>query len=181
MTPSPLLETLSIENIKTKILDVPHFPKEGILFKDITPLLQDPLYFRSCIRRLAEKIESLDFNKFVAVESRGFLFGSALSEFMHRGLVLVRKPGKLPRKTMSTTYDLEYGKDTLEIHSEDLKKEDKIIIVDDVLATGGTAQAVENLCAQTPATITGHLFLIELLFLEGKKKLKNKSYSLIQY
>jgi len=181
MNAHPLLEVVNTQKLKENIKDIPDFPKKGVLFKDITPLLQDPALFRSTIRRLAELVQDKDFTKFVAIESRGFLLGSALCEYFHKGLVLVRKPGKLPRKTISHTYELEYGTDTLEIHAEDIGAKDKIIIIDDVLATGGTAHATETLCLKTGAHVVGHLFLIELLFLEGQKKLKAPSLSLIQY
>ena len=177
----PSFYDLSIDDLKMRIADVPDFPKPGILFKDITPILQDPKAFRSCIDQIAKRIKSFDFDHIAAIESRGFLLGSALAEKLHKGIVLIRKPGKLPRKTISHTYDLEYGSDTLEIHAEDLGANDRVLIVDDVLATGGTALAAETLCKNLGATVVGHLFLIKLAFLNGEQKLTAPVESLFDF
>jgi len=174
-----LNRVLTADEISNRIIDVPNFPKEGIIFKDITPILADPDAFQSCIRRLADLVTG-DFNKIVAIESRGFLLGAALAEHFHTGLVLVRKPGKLPRPTASHTYTLEYGQDTLEIHKDDIKPGDNVIIVDDVLATGGTASAAEKLIGSLGAKVVSNLFLIELKFLNGTTKLNSNVHSLIQ-
>lgn len=170
----------SIENIKNMIVDVADFPKKGVVFKDITPILDDPKAFHSLFEHFKNTID-FKVDKVVAIESRGFLLGGPLAMLLEAGLVLVRKPGKLPRETVKQSYDLEYGQDSLEIQKDDLKAGDRVLIVDDVLATGGTAHAAENLCGQLGAEVVGHRFLIELGFLAGAEKLKAPSRSLINY
>ncbi len=160
----------TVEQINQLIKDVPDFPKPGILFKDITPVLENHEAFvsvaRQFVRGLPEGVE-----KIVAMESRGFIFGAAVCQHIDAGLVLVRKPGKLPRKTHSITYDLEYGSDTLEVHSDALKRGEKVVILDDVLATGGTALATQNLVQEMGAEILGFEFLMEIEALKGREKL----------
>lgn len=170
--------TLSVEQISGLIRDVPDFPKPGILFKDITPVLSDPKAFNSLAAHLAALVPK-HTTKLASIESRGFILGSAVAMHLGLGMALIRKPGKLPYSTFSHSYDLEYGKDTLQIHVDALGSNDKVCIVDDVLATGGTAQAAEILCRETGATVTGLAFLMELGFLNGRKKLTAESYSLI--
>jgi adenine phosphoribosyltransferase len=163
---------IKIEEIEKLMIDVPDFPKKGIIFKDITPILSNHVAFVSLARHLYRSIKNPEaVQKIVAIESRGFILGAALAQHMDAGLILLRKPGKLPRETYSYTYDLEYGTDTLEVHKEDLQKGDKIIIVDDILATGGTAQAAVHMCQELGADILGlHLFL-EIPALKGRDKL----------
>ncbi len=170
--------TLSVDQLNKLIRDVPDFPKKGIMFKDITPVLSDANAFRSLAIHLAELVPPAS-TRLASIESRGFILGAAVAMQLGLGLTLIRKPGKLPYSTFSHSYDLEYGKDTLQIHVDALSSEDRVCIVDDVLATGGTASAAEILCAQTGASITGFAFLMELGFLKGQTKLKAPSKSLI--
>ncbi|MGE4130056.1 MAG: adenine phosphoribosyltransferase [Bdellovibrionales bacterium] len=172
------MSSMTIDQIHKMIRDVPDFPKPGILFKDITPVLADPKAFKSMIHHLAELVPS-GTTRLVSIESRGFLLGASLAMEMGIGMVLVRKPGKLPYATLSHSYDLEYGKDTLQIHVDALTSGDQACIVDDVLATGGTARATEILCMETGANVNGLVFLMELGFLKGRDKLKAPSRSLI--
>jgi adenine phosphoribosyltransferase len=168
----------SVDQLNKLIRDVPDFPKKGIMFKDITPVLSDPAAFRSLAVHLAELVPPSS-TRLASIESRGFILGAAVAMQLGLGLTLIRKPGKLPYSTFSHSYDLEYGKDTLQIHVDALSGEDRVCIVDDVLATGGTASAAEILCAKTGATITGFAFLMELGFLNGRSKLTAAAKSLI--
>ena len=161
-----------MKDLHAMIRDVPDFPKAGILFKDITPLLQDAEAFRETIDRIAEQWADTQIDAVVGIEARGFIFASALAYRMGASFVIVRKPGKLPYKTRSVTYDLEYGSDSLEIHEDALRKGQNVLIVDDVLATGGTVKAVTELIKQFDATISGIAFLAELTFLHGREKLQ---------
>ena len=170
----------SVEKLKSMIVDVPDFPKEGIVFKDITPILADPQAFSEMIDELAQKVD-FKVDKVVAIESRGFLLGAPLAQKLSAGLVLIRKKGKLPRKVLQEAYDLEYGQDHIELQEGDLKNGESVLIVDDVLATGGTAHAAEKLCEKTGADVKGFSFLMSLDFLEGEKKLKAPSNSLFSY
>jgi adenine phosphoribosyltransferase len=173
-----LRDVLSIADIQKRIRDVPDFPKPGILFKDITPILADSESFHALTEHLARLIPP-GTTKLASIESRGFLLGAAVAQRLNLGLVLIRKPGKLPYSTFSHSYELEYGKDTLQIHVDALSPADKVCIVDDVLATGGTASAAEVLCLETGATVSGFAFLMELSFLGGREKLKAQSQALI--
>ncbi|MGQ0643886.1 MAG: adenine phosphoribosyltransferase [Elusimicrobiota bacterium] len=169
-------------DLKSFVRDVPDFPKKGIVFKDITPLLGDAKAFPEALERLAEPFRNSKIAKVVAIESRGFIFGGALSRSLEAGFVPVRKKGKLPYKTTSAAYQLEYGTDTLEMHVDALKPGEKVLIVDDVLATGGTARAVMDLVRQSGAETAGLVFLIELSFLKGREKLDGSPVAaLIQY
>jgi len=171
-----------MDNVKQAIRDIPDFPKEGILFKDITPVLQDGNIFRQAVDALAEQFADQQIDVIVGVESRGFIFASALSYKLGAGLVIVRKPGKLPYKTYQETYELEYGTDSLEIHQDAIKPGQKVLIVDDLLATGGTVKATAGLLKKFDAKIVGIGFLIELAFLNGKEKLTGYNVkSLITY
>jgi adenine phosphoribosyltransferase len=152
-------------------LDVPDFPKPGIVFKDITPVLEDPAALKEIIDAIASHWADRGITRLVGIESRGFIFGAALAYAMNLGLTLVRKPGKLPRETRSVSYELEYGSDNLEIHVDAVGPSDRVLIVDDVLATGGTAEAVCTLIAETGATVAGLAFALELGFLPGRDKL----------
>ena len=156
---------------KTRIQDVPDYPKPGIVFKDITPLLADGPAFKAVIDALAKALEAHRPTHIVAIESRGFIFGAAVAHALGLGLTLVRKPGKLPRKRRSVSYALEYGTDTLELHDDALVAGDRAVVIDDVLATGGTAAAVGELVGGTGAELVAFAFLIELGFLGGRGKL----------
>lgn len=173
------METVSIEQIKSTIVDVKDFPKPGIIFKDITPLFEDAVIFQGLISQLSKLIPKAT-TKLVAIESRGFILASALAAHKRLPFCLVRKPNKLPREVYKKSYDLEYGSDELQIHTSSLKPSDRVLIVDDVLATGGTAAAVEALCEQSGVSDIKSLFLMELTFLEGKQRLKFDYESLIK-
>ena len=169
-------------NLKNHIRDIPDFPKPGIIFKDITTLLGHKQAFKHAVDSLAAKFKSKKIDKVVAVEARGFIFGGALAHKLGAGLVPVRKKGKLPWKTNFATYELEYGTDTLFMHTDAIKEGEKVLIVDDLLATGGTVKATIDLIKQQGGKICGICFLIELEFLKGKEKLKEfPIYSLIKY
>lgn len=170
---------MTIHQIAELIQDVPDFPKPGILFKDITPILDNPEAFRSLAKIFAAQLDP-DTEKLIAIESRGFILGSAVVQHFNAGLELVRKPGKLPRKTIQYSYELEYGKDTLEMHQDSIKKGQKVAIIDDVLATGGTARATGELIKQLGGEITGLHCLLEIEFLKGRDTLDFPTYSLIQ-
>ena len=164
-----------IKRIHKLIIDVPDFPKPGITFKDITPLLQDQSELYSLMKTQGRWIKNngRDFDKIVAIESRGFLFGSLLAYETGLPLVLARKAGKLPREVVHQDYGLEYGKDRIEIHKDDIKPGENILIVDDVLATGGTASAVANIVEALEGEVTGFWFLMQIKELEGQDKLIN--------
>jgi adenine phosphoribosyltransferase len=171
-----------IESLKAAIRDVPDFPKPGIVFKDITTLLQDPVLFRRTIDLLVAVAGDRPVDRVVAIESRGFLLGGALAHRLGAGLVLVRKPGKLPWKTVTASYELEYGTDSVEMHEDALARGDRVLIVDDVIATGGTARAVGELSEGRGASISAFVFLAELGFLNGRKQLAgHEIISLIRY
>lgn len=163
---------MSIQRIKNAIRDVPDFPKPGILFKDITPLLDDPKLFRATVNLLAARLKGKRITKIVAIESRGFLFGAALAHKLGIGIAPVRKKGKLPYKTIEVSYDLEYGSAVLQMHVDALTKKDRVVIIDDLLATGGTALATAELVEKLGAKVVEIDFVIELAFLAGRKKLK---------
>jgi len=168
--------------LERNITDVPDFPKPGIVFKDITPLLQNHEAFATLIDHLAERYGDAGITQVVGVESRGFIFGAALASALGVGLTLVRKPGKLPRKTHFVEYDLEYGTDALHIHADALTKDDTVVIIDDVLATGGTAAATSYLVDRCDATIHELCFLMELSFLDPRAKLHDRRvYSVLTY
>lgn len=168
--------------IEKYIRDIQDFPKEGILFKDITPLLLNPKATNECLNRLIKFLDGKKIDKIVGVESRGFLFGMLLAKDLNAGFVPVRKKNKLPFETISALYDLEYGTDILEIHKDAIQKGDRVLIHDDVLATGGTATAVCEMVEQLGGEIIQLNFLIELIFLNGKKKLGNyEVFSVLKY
>jgi adenine phosphoribosyltransferase len=157
--------------VAAAIRDVPDFPVAGVVFKDITPMLGKPTLFRDALDAMAGPFLGASVTHVLAIESRGFLFGSPLALALASGLVLARKPGRLPRKTSQVSYDLEYGADSLEVHSDSLSPGDRVLIVDDVLATGGTAAAAARLVEQLGATPVGICVLIELSFLGGRERL----------
>jgi adenine phosphoribosyltransferase len=167
---------------KELIRDIPDFPKEGIVFKDITPVLQNPAGLKEVVDKFSEHYANQKIDVIVGAEARGFLFGPAVAINIGAGFVPVRKPGKLPYETASKTYDLEYGTDTLEIHKDAVKAGDNVLMMDDLLATGGTMAASCELVESLGGKITGCAFLIELGFLNGKEKLSQYDiFSLIQY
>jgi adenine phosphoribosyltransferase len=171
-----------VEALRLEIRDVPDFPKKGILFKDITTLLKSPVAFRSAMDLLTEMASPWKPTRIVAVESRGFILGAVLAERLDAGFVPVRKRGKLPSAVRQVTYSLEYGTDVLEMHEDAVGPEDRVLIVDDVLATGGTAEAVGKLVAGFGAHLEGFLFLVELDFLKGRERLQGADVrSLIRY
>jgi len=164
------------------IRNIPDFPKKGILFRDITTLLNNKIAFKKTIDELVRMLRGKKIDYIMAAESRGFIFGSVLAYKLNCGFVPVRKPGKLPCKTYKAVYALEYGTDSLEVHQDAVKKNSKVLILDDLLATGGTALAMANLAEKLGAKVAAIAFVIELTFLNGKDKLKNYPvYSLIKY
>lgn len=171
-----------MEHLKELIRSIPDFPKKGILFRDITTLLQNGPEFRRAIDTLAEQYEGKKIDQIVAVESRGFIIAAPLAYKLNVGIIPVRKKGKLPYKTVETTYELEYGTDTLEMHADAFQPGANILIVDDLLATGGTAKATIDLVEKLKGKVVGICFLIELTDLKGIKKLKGyKVLSIIKY
>lgn len=164
------------------ILDVPDFPKAGIVFKDITPLLASGPALQSAVEALRSRYASRKIDQVVAIESRGFLLGAPLAFALGVGLTLVRKPGKLPRETRHVSYALEYGEDTLHLHADALNAGDRVLLVDDVLATGGTAEAASRLVESCGGELVELAFLMELGLLEGRKRLGERAvYSLLEY
>lgn len=161
-------------HIENYIRDIQGFPKEGILFKDITPLLIDPIARKACLKILVDSLKGQQIDKVVGAESRGFFFGMLLAHELNAGFVPVRKANKLPFETISASYDLEYGSDSLEMHVDAIQKGDRVLIHDDVLATGGTARAVCDLVEKLGGEIVQCNFLMELTFLNGREKIQNK-------
>ena len=169
-------------DLKTYIRDVPDFPKKGILFKDITPLLRAPEALEFCVGALAEPFRKHNVTKVAAIESRGFIFGSCVARLLNAGFVPIRKPGKLPWTKRRNEYVLEYGTDALEIHDDAVNADDRVVLIDDVLATGGTAAAASCLIRELGADLVGVAMVIELSFLNGRKKLDGTNvHSLITY
>lgn len=158
-------------DLKTFIRDIPDYPKKGIIFKDITPLLADPSAFKYAIESMSEPFAGSGINKVVSIEARGFIFGAAISSRIGAGFVPVRKKGKLPYQTYGVSYQLEYGEDSLEMHQDAIVSGDKVLIVDDLLATGGTLAAAAELVSKFKAQVVGISCLIELSFLNGREKL----------
>ncbi|MEO0425092.1 MAG: adenine phosphoribosyltransferase [Pseudomonadota bacterium] len=163
-----------MDDLARLIRDVPDFPKPGIVFKDITPLLADPEGLRLAIRSMVERVQDLEIDRIVGIESRGFIFGVPLALELGLGFTPVRKPGKLPWRTQSQSYDLEYGKDTLEIHEDGVHPGDRVLIVDDLLATGGTMSATVGLVEALGARVVGVSVVIELAFLNGRQRLPER-------
>lgn len=161
--------------------DVPDFPKPGILFKDITPLLQSPEGLRAAIEGLAALVDPSEYDLVCGVESRGFIFGTALAHHVGKGFVPIRKPGKLPAATAAESYELEYGTDTLEIHLDAVAEGQRVLMVDDLLATGGTMEAAVKLVRRIGGDPVACCFAIELGFLEGRKRLDAPVHALVNY
>ncbi len=167
---------------KKSIREVPDFPKKGILFYDITTLLSNADVFKNILDDMTTKAKSMNITKLAAIESRGFIFGAPMAERLGVPFIPLRKPGKLPYKTKRHEYTLEYGKDAIEIHEDAVGKGDRVLIVDDLLATGGTIEAAAALVKECGADVAGLMFVIELNFLHGRDKLKNyKIESLVRY
>jgi adenine phosphoribosyltransferase len=173
---------MSNEALAAKIRDVPDFPKPGIVFKDIMPLVADPASLHETIDLLSEWARPREPDIILGAEARGFIFGGALAYELGCGFVAARKPGKLPWKTVEATYELEYGTDSLQVHADSLVAGQRVIVLDDVLATGGTARAKIDLVEQLGGTVAGALFVIELTFLNGREKLAGYDvHALISY
>lgn len=171
-----------IDFIGSKIRDIQDFPKPGILFKDITPMLADPAAFAACVDLIAERYEGVAFDAIVGIESRGFIFAAALATRMRKAFVPVRKPGKLPAETIRVAYELEYGTDSLEIHRDAIAAGQKALLVDDLIATGGTGWAATELVRRLGGEVIGAAFVIELTFLSGAERLKPvETFSLLRY
>ena len=169
-------------DLKSLVRNIPDFPKEGILFRDITPLIANPEAFRELIGQMAAILKEKKVDVIVGPEARGFIFSAALAEAMGVGLVLARKPGKLPYKTISYEYALEYGTDTLQIHEDSIQPGQRVAIVDDLLATGGTALAVAKLCEKAGGKVVDCCFVIELTDLPGREILKDYDVdTILQY
>jgi adenine phosphoribosyltransferase len=162
---------MNADAVKMAIRDVPDFPKPGILFKDITPVLRDPRLFRGTVGLLADALKGKGITRIAAIDARGFLFGAALAERLKLGLVPIRKKGKLPYKTFEESYDLEYGSNTVAIHQDAFESGEKVALVDDLLATGGTAAAAARLIEKAGGKVEIVLFVVELAFLNGRSKL----------
>jgi adenine phosphoribosyltransferase len=169
-------------DLKQRIRHVPDFPKAGILFYDITTLLRDPEGFKVTVDTLATPYQNKGIDVVTGIESRGFILGAAVAQRIGAGFIPIRKPGKLPAKALKATYDLEYGKDALEIHEDAVERGQRVLIVDDVLATGGTAGAAVELVKRLGGELHGLAFLIELQFLGGRAKIPgNDVFSVLQY
>jgi adenine phosphoribosyltransferase len=168
--------------LEDRIRDIPDFPQKGVLFKDITPLLQDPAAYHAAMDRLAAHYAGVGIDIVVGVESRGFIFGAPLAYLLNTGFVPVRKFGKLPSQTVSVEYALEYGTNVVEVHKDAIKPGQRVLIVDDLLATGGTVAAAIELIEKLGGQIAGVAFLVELGFLKGREKLPDQDvFALIQY
>ena len=169
-------------DLKSKIRTVPHWPIEGVMFRDITTLLQDPEAFKHCCDKLYERYKGEKIDVVVGIESRGFIFGAVLAYKLGVGFVPIRKPGKLPHKTIFAEFEKEYGKDKMEIHEDAIKKDDKVLVVDDLIATGGTISAAIKLVEQLGGKIVECAFLIDLPDLKGKDKIKGyKIFSMMEF
>lgn len=169
-------------DLRAYIRDIPDFPKPGILFRDITPLLATPIAFREAIERLADAFRNTELEAIVTAEARGFLFAAPLAMELGLGLVPIRKAGKLPYQTHKLSYDLEYGSDSLEMHVDGIRAGDRVLVVDDLLATGGTIEACCQLVERNGAQVTTCVFAIELVGLAGRERIAPRpTFSLIQY
>ena len=163
-------------NLKDYIRSIPDYPKKGILFRDITTLIKDKNAFKSCIDKIVEISKKISFDKIAAIESRGFIFSSPLSYIVNKPIVLLRKENKLPADKFSVDFKLEYGDAKLEVHKDSIKKNEKVLIIDDLIATGGTANAAVQLVELSRGKVSGFIFVINLFDLGGQDELKKKSY-----
>ena len=172
------------ELLKARIRSIPDYPKPGIIFRDITPLLKDRNAFSLCIDLLVDAVKGIGINAILGIEARGFIIGSAMAYAMELGFIPARKKGKLPYKTLSRAYSLEYGSETLEMHNDSVDKGERVLIVDDLLATGGTASAAGSLVSDSKGLVAGYAFAIELEGLKGRmllQKSSNNVFSLLKY
>ena len=174
---------MSAEWLKERIREVPDFPKPGVLYKDITTLLKDPVALRETADRLAERCAGRRIQQVVGIEARGFIFGPLVANRLNVGFVPVRKPGKLPAETASRSYELEYGRDTLEMHLDGVAAGERVVLVDDLLATGGTAKAAADLIESVGGTVDAIGFVVELTYLDGRRRLDGYDVveSLVRY
>ena len=171
-----------MDELKKKIREVPDFPKEGILFYDVTTLLKDPDGLRQSIDLMAARYAGSEIDKVVGIESRGFILAPAIATLLGAGFVPVRKPGKLPARTLEVAYDLEYGQDRIEVHEDAIEAGERVLIVDDLMATGGTAAAAVELVRRLEGNLVGAAFLVELEFLQGRSKVPGvEIFSLLKY
>ena len=171
-------------DLKEYIRSIPDYPKKGILFRDITTLIKDEKAFAECINQIVEKSKNFKFNKIAAIESRGFVFASAVSYLLKKPFIMLRKKNKLPADSYSVDFELEYGTATIEVHKDSIQKEDSVLIIDDLIATGGTAEAASKLVEISNGKVAGFIFVINLFDLDGYNKLKKKNYkinSLIEF
>ena len=171
-------------DLKEYIRSIPDYPKKGILFRDITTLIKNEKAFTETINQIVERSKNFKFNKIAAIESRGFVFASAVSYLLKKPFILLRKKNKLPAEKHSVDFELEYGKATIEIHKDSIDKGDKVLIIDDLIATGGTAEAGAKLIEISKGEVAGFIFIINLFDLNGNNKLRDKSYfteSLIEF
>ena len=164
-------------DLKKHIRSIQDYPKKGILFRDITTLIKDPSAFKFTNDRIIEKAKKIDFDKVAAIESRGFVFASTISYILNKPFILLRKKNKLPSETHSVDFKLEYGEATIEVHKDSIKKDEKVLIIDDLIATGGTAEAAAKLIEISDGKVAGFIFVINLFDLPGSKLLKDKGYS----
>lgn len=163
-------------NLKKFVRSIPNYPKKGILFRDITSLIENTRAFNYALKKMHSISKKINHNKIAGIESRGFIFASALAYLNRKPLVLIRKKNKLPGKKISQKFKLEYGTDTIEVHKSSLNKNDKVIIIDDLIATGGTALAAAKLIKKCKANVSSFIFLIDLFDLQGNEKLRYKGY-----
>jgi len=176
------LTTSTVDRIRAAIRDVPDFPKPGIIFKDITPVLLNPALFGEVIRMFVERYRDMEIQKVAAMESRGFIFGAPLAALIGAGFVPLRKHGKLPHRKLAQSFTLEYGAETLEIHTDAIRPGERVLIVDDLLATGGTAAAAVELINKVGGDVVELAFLIELAFLKGSERLsKTPTFAMIRF
>ena len=171
-----------MEELKQKIREIPDFPKAGILFYDVTTLLKDPDGLRQSIDLMAARYAGSEIDKVMGIESRSFILAPAIATLLRAGFVPVRKPGKLPAKTLEVAYDLEYGQDRIEVHEDAIEAGERVLIVDDLMATGGTAAAAVELVRRLEGNLVGAAFLVELEFLQGRSKVPGvEIFSLLKY
>ncbi len=163
-------------DLKEYIRSIPDYPKKGILFRDITTLIKDEKAFEECINQIVEKSKNFKFNKIAAIESRGFVFASAVSYLLKKPFIMLRKKNKLPADTYSVDFELEYGTATIEVHKDSIQKEDSVLIIDDLIATGGTAEAAAKLVKISKGSVAGFIFVINLFDLGGSDNLVKKGY-----
>ena len=166
-------------DLKKYIRSIPDYPKKGILFRDITTLIKDNQAYKYTVDKMAEMIIDINFDKVIGIESRGFIFASAIAYKMSKPLILIRKKNKLPSEKYSEDFELEYGKATIEIHKDSIKKNEKVIIIDDLIATGGTAMAAARLVKKSSGKIESFIFVINLFDLNGKNLLEKESYKVL--